>query len=253
MIVQKYNIFLTLEIFSYLCDRKTESEAQSIQMNITIIANGTFPTLPPVLKQLGEADWVVCCDGALEKYLQWYRQQSPRPCQEVSVVGDGDSLSPALLHEAQHEGLAIDCQQIAEQEYNDLTKAVRHVNERCKKLGDGPINVNILGATGKREDHTLGNISLLAYYAEQFPALRMAMHSDYGTFYPVEGTRSFHSRQGQQVSLFALKPDTPVSAKGLKYPIENRRFRWLWEATLNEALSDSFEVQGDSVIVFINR
>ena len=222
-------------------------------MNIIIIANGASPTLPPVLKLLNAADWVVCCDGALGKYLQWLHQQMPRPSQQVSVVGDGDSLSPSLLREAQHEGLNLDHQHVTEQEYNDLTKAVRYVDEKTRHIKGGKPHVDILGATGKREDHTLGNISLLAYYAEMYPELDFAMHSDYGTFYPVNGLRQFHSHKGQQVSLFSLKPDKPVSVIGLMYPIENRCFPWLWEATLNEALGDSFEVQGERVVVFLNR
>lgn len=223
-------------------------------MNIIIIANGTFPTLPPVLRLLSNADWVVCCDGALEKYLHWLRQQMPRPVQQqVSVVGDGDSLSPALLREAEHEGLGIDHHTITEQEFNDLTKAVRYVDEKTRHLKGEKMHVDILGATGKREDHTVGNISLLAYYAEMYPEMDFAMPGDYGTFYPVNGQRKFPSHKGQQISLFALKPNKPVSATGLVYPIEKRCFQWLWEATLNEAIGESFEVQGERVVVFINR
>lgn len=253
MIVQRYDIFLKLRIFSYLCSRETKLRIDYIPMNIIIIANGAFPTLPPVLKLMGEADWVVCCDGALEKYLQWYRQQSPRPQQKVAVVGDGDSLSPALLREAQHEGLDLDHQQISEQEFNDLSKAVRYVDDKTSHLKGDKIHVDILGATGKREDHTMGNISLLAYYNEMYPEMEFAMPGDFGTFYPVNGLRQFQSYQGQQVSIFALKPDKPVSVIGLMYPIENRCLEWLWEGTLNEALGESFEVSGERVIVYLKR
>jgi thiamine pyrophosphokinase len=221
-------------------------------MNITIIANGSFPTLPSVLSCLGEADRVVCCDGALEKYLPWVRRQNPRPVQQVAVVGDGDSLSPALLNEALHEGLPISHQQISEQESNDLSKAVRYAAEHTHHLNE-PIYVSILGATGKREDHTLGNIALLAYYSEHYPLMQFAMVGDYGTFYPVNGLRRFPSYPGQQVSLFALRSDITISVKGLKYPIENRCLEWLWQGTLNESLGDSFEVKGERVIVFQKR
>ena len=252
MIVQRYNIFFTSPFFSYLCGSETKLCIYYIQMNITIIANGSFPTLSSVLSCLGEADRVVCCDGALEKYLQWVRRQNPRPVQQVAVVGDGDSLSPALLNEALHEGLPISHQQISEQESNDLSKAVRYAAEHTHHLNE-PIHVSILGATGKREDHTLGNIALLAYYSEHYPLMQFAMVSDYGTFYPVNGLRRFPSYPGQQVSLFALRSDIPISVKGLKYPIENRCLEWLWQGTLNESLGDSFEVKGERVIVFQKR
>lgn len=219
-------------------------------MNIIIIANGTFPTLPPVLRQINEADMVVCCDGALANYLRWYRQQMPKPCHKVAVVGDGDSLSPALLKEAQNEHLELEHKQIDEQEYNDLTKAVRYA---VKNTDGMKSSITILGATGKREDHTLGNISLLAYYIQEFPGIEFSMPGDYGTFYPMYGTQTFVSEAGQQVSLFVLQPDVPVSVSGLKYPIQDRKIEWWWEATLNEAEGDSFTITGGRMLVYIKR
>lgn len=215
-------------------------------MNIIIIANGLFPTLPPVLNLLNGADMVVCCDGALEKYLRWYRQQMPRPEHPVAVVGDGDSLSPALLNEAKNAGINLSHHQIDEQEYNDLTKAVRYA------MSLGTVSqVTILGATGKREDHTLGNISLLAYYMQEYPGVAFSMPSDYGTFYPMLGQGSFASQPGQQVSLFVLDSHIPVTVSGLKYPIHDRCINWWWEATLNEAESSSFTVKGGRILVYL--
>lgn len=222
-------------------------------MYITILANGAFPTVPTVLQRLGAADMVVCCDGALGKYLQWYRRQHPRPLSTISVVGDGDSLSPSLLQEAHHEGLAIDHRLIAEQETNDLSKAVRYAYEKYRPKDSTSVHVDILGATGKREDHTLGNISLLSFYARQYPEFSFAMPSDYGIFFPVEGQRRFRTIPGQQVSIFALATDSPVSVKGLVYPIDNRCFQWLWEGTLNEAAGNSFEVSGERVVVYLKH
>ena len=217
-------------------------------MNIIVIANGVFPTLPPVLRCLGQSDAVVCCDGALEKYLRWYRQQSPRPTCPVAVVGDGDSLSPALLNEAKNAGINLTHQQVDEQEYNDLTKAVRYA------MGLGPVErVTILGATGKREDHTLGNISLLAYYQEMYAHVQFTMPTDYGTFYPMQGRGVFASHEGQQVSLFSLTPSVPITVKGLRYPIDNRCLTQWWQGTLNEAEGDNFEVTGGQLIVYLKH
>lgn len=117
--------------------------------------------------------------------------------------------------------------------------------------GAGFREVLILGATGLREDHSLGNISLLMLYAEEFG--RVEMLSDYGRFTPVLKTGVLESRKGQQVSLFSLFPFGTVSVRGLRYPIENRRLTAWWEGTLNEALGDEFEVilnEGAKVLVY---
>ena len=72
-----------------------------------------------------------------------------------AIVGDGDSLPEALKQQYAHLLHLED-----EQDYNDMTKATRFCMQR------GARKIAYIGATGKREDHTLGNISLLAYYCK---------------------------------------------------------------------------------------
>ena len=222
------------------------------EMNIIIIANGLFPEKPWVDTLLCHSDRVVCCDGAIEKYLRWHSRQTNLPTHPVDVVGDGDSLNPVLIAKAHHREIDIHHYMVEEQEYNDLTKATRHAMEEACRMGipDTEVSIDYIGATGLREDHTLGNVSLLAYYMEQYPGITLRMLSDYGIFIPMHGHRRFHSHAGQQISLFSLTPDKPVTVSGLRYPIENRCLTSWWQGTLNEAIGDSFEVQGGTIIVF---
>ena len=90
------------------------------------------------------------------------------------------------------------------------------------------------------EDHTLGNISLLAQYVTEFE--RVEMVSDFGWFTPLYRTTTLDSEPGQQVSLFSLYPNGRISVSGLRYPIEKRRLLYWWEATLNEATGKEFTV-----------
>jgi len=212
-------------------------------MNITIIANGDFPTRKAVLDGIATADKVVCCDGAFEKYVGW-KGRGPQP---VTVVGDGDSLAPEVLEAAAAAGVVFEWVRVEEQEMNDLTKAVRHV----VGLGEALESITIVGATGLREDHTLGNISLLAYYMEQYPDIRFRMLTDCGLFLPVRGEARIASRPGQQVSIFSLTPEVPVSVEGLRWPINNRPFTQWWQGTLNEAAADNFVVRGGTLLVYL--
>lgn len=186
-----------------------------------IVANGLFPSGDLALQLLEKAVCVIACDGAV---VQLERLRIP----DV-VVGDLDSL-PAEWCQRYKSRLY----RLSEQETNDLTKAVHYARRQ------GFREVLILGATGLREDHTLGNISLLATYSADFD--RIEMLSDYGIFTPISSTTTFDSEPGQQVSLFSLSPHEPISVSGLRYPIENRRLLSWWEATLNEALSTTFTV-----------
>lgn len=199
-----------------------------------ILANGDFPASPHSLGILQEAERVVCCDGAAQALLA-------HGIEPDAVIGDLDSLNDELK-----ERLCGRIIHVAEQDTNDLNKAFRY----C--LSKGWLDIIILGATGKREDHTLGNISLLADFAKQVPAIRMV--TDYGLFLPMLASGTISCTPGQQVSIFALEADTPIVSHGLKYPLNGLAPRRWWEATLNEALGDSFTLEfpkGKSLLLFL--
>ena len=216
-------------------------------MYIIVVANGQFPSSSALLNRFSSADSIVCCDGAFEIYFCWCRQHSFYS-KEVIVVGDGDSLPSDILDEARTQGQEVCRVVVSEQESNDLSKAVHFALQQIEGMDD--VKVDILGATGLREDHALGNISLLAYYAQEFPQVEFRMLSDYGYFQPVNGIRQFDSFPGQQVSIFSFSPEVPVSVSGLRYPIENRHLNWLWEGTLNESIGTTFKVSGGTMVVY---
>ena len=208
------------------------SEVQStLRADAVILAAGDFPTHPIPLGMLTKAaDRIICCDGAADRLLA-------AGFTPMAVVGDGDSISPEA-RERLSDRLHIE----SEQETNDLSKAVRYA------VRQGMHRLLILGATGRREDHTLGNISLLADY--QARGLDVEMWTDYGVFTPATGCQTFASRAGQQFSVFCLD-DAPLTLRDVRWPLEGRRITRWWQATLNKALTDTFRIETRGrVIVF---
>nr|MCR5193432.1 thiamine diphosphokinase [Bacteroidales bacterium] len=213
------------------------------------LANGPFPKRREALMAIKQSNLLICCDGAYMRLIESDIFANAKQIPEVHVVGDGDSLSSALRDDPPFATTFAPWS--SDQECNDLTKAVLY----SIKLGVG--RIVILGATGLREDHTLGNISLLAHYSTmktlEGNPLEVRMYSDHGYFTPLHATATLSSFPRQQVSLFSLTPGLPVSVEGLRYPIERRVFSQLWEATLNESIGTSFKVilHGEgSVLVF---
>ena len=182
-----------------------------------ILANGDFPRSAEPLRLLREAPFVVACDGAVRRY----------PAADV-VVGDGDSVPDALCSRLI---------QVNEQDDNDLTKATRY----C--LSHGRRRIVYLGATGRREDHALGNISLMARYAAEM-GVEPLMATDYGWFVVAKGDAVFESFAGQQVSIFNICC-TALRSEDLKW--EAYPYRQLWQGTLNEATSETFALGGDGI------
>lgn len=193
-----------------------------------IIANGEYPAAEQALAQLRVSDYVVCCDGGADAYIE-------RGGVPDAIVGDGDSLSVK-----NRERYASRIYYSPDQETNDQTKAVKYLMER------GYTHIAIIGATGKREDHTLGNIALLVEYMRAGANVRM--YTDYGVFIPCCGTRSFASHKGQAVSIFNISAKG-LHSKGLQYPIYD--FTSLWQGTLNRAEGAEFTIEAEGeYIVF---
>ena len=186
-----------------------------------IVANGQFPTHAIPLNILKNAQHLVCCDGAIRHLTPLTINHSP-----LTIIGDGDSVP-----EFYRDRLI----QITEQDDNDLTKATRYCVEHGWK------RIAYLGCTGKREDHTLGNISLLMRYYRDM-GVDGTMFTDYGFFTPAYGNRTFPSMKGQQVSLFNFGSHQ-LTSTGLHWDAYN--FQEWWQGTLNEALGEEFAITAD--------
>lgn len=195
-----------------------------------IVAAGEFPTTPLPLEILQSAKFVVCCDGAADRYIATGRVPD-------AIVGDGDSISTV-----NREKFAHLMHIISEQESNDQTKAVRFLMERGKH------RIAIVGATGRREDHTIGNISLLIEYARA--GCDICSFTDYGMFIPCNGTTTHRYHKGGQVSIFSITA-RDLSAEGLLYPIYD--FNNWWQGTLNECSEEEFTIKAKGeYLLFLN-
>lgn len=198
--------------------------------DVVILANGDYPSDPLVKEILETAPYVICCDGAFRHYMA--EGHTPK-----AIIGDGDSttkeekeLTKGLFHS------------IAEQDDNDLTKAVHFAQSQGKQ------HLLLLGATGKREDHTLGNITLLNYYFHH--GIDATMLTDHGMFHMYNGNHQFVSFPHQQISIFNFNCTT-LKSTGLQYPLYPLK-EW-WEGTLNEAEGEKFSIQadGDYLLFFV--
>jgi thiamine pyrophosphokinase len=197
-----------------------------------ILANGLFPAHPRPLDVLRTAERIVCCDGAAAGLVA-------AGFTPAAIVGDMDSL-PGDLRARFSDRLHSE----AGQADNDLAKSFRY----C--LQHGWRQLVILGATGLREDHTLGNLAWLADFANQAD---VALLTDTGVFAAIRRPTRFDSHPGQQVSLFTFDHQTMLHAQGLRYPVDNLRLTRWWQATLNEAGGEAFEVrsEGGPALVFL--
>lgn len=179
------------------------------QGETVILAAGEFPRKNSEAgRLLAAASRVICCDSAADAYRRRLRKEP------ALVIGDCDSV----------RGHFTSLVKISEQETNDLEKAIRY----C--LQKGWRNPVLLGVTGKREDHTLGNV---------FRALAFGLPvvTNEGRFIPVRKRAILTVRTGTPISVFATDPRTRMTSRGLVWPLDGVKFENLYCATLNRASS----------------
>ena len=196
-----------------------------------ILAAGDFPkTGGAAWSLLAGATRVVACDSAADAYRRRFRKWP------TVVIGDLDSISNAHLIPRSSSLVPV-----SDQNTNDLEKAINY----CAQQGwRKPV---IVGATGKREDHTLGNVFRALDYGCEIV-------TDTGRFVPVCGKATIKVAKGAAVSIFAPDAKTRMTSKGLEWPLDDVKFRNLYCATLNRATASRVTLTATKPIsVFIEE
>ncbi len=191
-----------------------------------ILAAGDFPSRGSEPERvLRSAERVVACDSAAASFRRRFRRWPD------VVIGDFDSLERKFPNLPAGERVARPYHfvHVAEQETNDLDKAIRHCREK------GWNDLVIVGATGLREDHTIGNV--YRALAAEIPVV-----SEYGTFHPVRGKLTLHVGKGAAVSVFASDSATKMTSRGLAWKLDDVKFVNPYCATLNRASAETITI-----------
>ena len=197
-----------------------------------LLVNGEFPTHPVPLRFLNSAETIICTDGSTDKLL--VHERTP----DV-IIGDMDSTK---LKEGDFKGVWILSQ---DQNKTDLQKTL----DWC--IANDLNGITVLGAMGNREDHSLGNLHVLAEFSRK---LKMKFVTNQAVIYSFQGKRTFSSLKGQQISIVAIENVKSISTVGLKYELNNEQFPPACNGISNKAISNEFTIETTEPIwLFINH
>lgn len=206
--------------------------------NIVIICDGSFPRTEYPRYLIRTADFIICCDGSLQKFIRNSKAIFGAERLPDRVVGDMDSLPESLRKK--HADIIV---KIDEQEHNDQTKAFRWAMENLTDIE----SITILGATGQREDHTIGNISLLMEYARMYDlegmGIQVQMITDHATIVAVTDTVEMDCGEGRQISILSPDNTLRIKSQGLRWKTDDVVFDNWWKATLNVAVQDNIRLE----------
>ena len=190
-----------------------------IQEPVVILANGNFPSHNAPLLILEDAGTIICCDGSVNNLAK--KSMEPH-----YILGDMDSIDDNLKIKYKEQLIKL-----PDQNKNDLLKTIQWVENKGVK------DATILGATGKRDDHSLANIFTLLQYSSP---LEIILYTNYGIFSVVQDEQKFDSFIGQQISLFATDPKIEVTSNNLKYNLNNKMLTTLYYGSLNQSINENF-------------
>ena len=191
-----------------------------------ILANGQYPSHPAPLNKLRNAGTIICTDGSANKILE-------NGLNANVIIGDMDS---STIDQNSFKGLYV---KISDQDNTDLDKAL----EWCKFNSLSPLTV--LGTSQLREDHTIGNLMLLANYSD---VLNINFVTDYFTITCHQGKRSFTSFKQQLVSILPVEDIHSITTEGLGFPLIDEPFPLSSRGISNRATGSQFIITSSGKI-----
>ena len=197
-------------------------------MHALIIAGGTPPKKKLLEQEMAQAQIHIGADSGGHVYLGYgYKPDI--------VVGDLDSFVYT-----RHEGIEV--LELPDQETNDLEKSLAYALEKGAKT------VCILGATGKRFDHSVKNLSVLLQYQEQYEDIRFK--DNYGELFLARSPYTPRLAVGTGISFFPVhSPIKNFSSNGVKYPLENSELAMgIHDGTSNEITSEEAVIYFDGIL-----
>ena len=199
---------------------------------VTVLANGSFPSHPIAKKYLNKSGTIICTDGAADKLIGSGRNPD-------IIIGDFDSTS---IKGKNRTGIWIET---PDQNKTDLEKTFEWcIMNNIKKIV-------LLGSSGKREDHTLGNLFTLAKYHDE---IKCEMITNYAKIICVSGENYIFADTNQTISIIATEPIESITLDGLQYNMKNESLLPSARAISNKAISDKFYLESTGkVLVFLNH
>ena len=201
-------------------------------MNALIVSGGNAPSEKLLKKYLSLCDFVIGADKGNECLIKY----DIKP--DLSL-GDFDSIDKEVLDTVDSSGAQV-LKFPPEKDYTDTEIAVMEALKRGAK------KIYLLGGTGTRVDHTLGNIGLILTTKKK--GAQLIMVDDNNEFYLAQSNMEIKGTYGNNISFHALS-DTVRNFKiqGAKYNLDGYDMNLLDpRAICNEFVDTPIKISFDS-------
>ncbi|MEL7598082.1 MAG: thiamine diphosphokinase [Clostridiaceae bacterium] len=206
-------------------------------MKIVIASGGAPPSLDLIQKELKDSDYIICADGGAN-YLYKYNI-----CPDI-LIGDFDSINKQILSYFKAKGSDI-VQYPSEKDYTDSEIAI------SKAMELNADEIILLGCTGTRVDHFLGNLGLLLKCLRK--GIAAYIKDDHNTILIADKSLSIFGKEREVFSLAAYYENVEnLTISGAKYPLNNFYLEVGNPITIsNEFLNKEVKIKFDKGILLI--
>ena len=189
-----------------------------------ILANGRPPKKRLLRSLLKETNFFVCADGGANTAASLGLKPN-------LIIGDLDSIRGRAIRKFSR----VPARRINDQNSTDLEKAITYLVRKGFK------DIIVIGATGGRLDHAVGNLSVLAKFSK---AARTKFVDDEAEVSYIGNEFHFEAPKGTIVSLIPLSLCEGIVTKGLKWELRNETLELGFrEGTSNKVVSSPVHIR----------
>ena len=167
-----------------------------------IICNGEIPNKEKIYTLAKESDLIICADGGAN------HAKSARIKPKI-IIGDLDSIKNSTKKYYSN----IEIIKIEDQNSTDLEKSLDYL------ISNKKFSATIIGATGKRIDHTLANISILLKY--HLKGMKLKIIEKRFEIFVATKYFSAITKIGKTISLIPITKCIGIKTSGLKYTLKS--------------------------------
>lgn len=198
---------------------------------VVLFLNGEVPHKAPILSNYQK---IYCTDGS----FHYLKTLGITP--DV-ITGDFDSINTTIFPNN------VKIINTPDQNYTDFEKALQLILEH------GFTSVDVFGASGKQQDHFLGNLNAAYKFKNQ---LLIHFYDNYSTYSFITNHFTLNKTLGKTISLIPFPETKGITTKGLQYPLKNEDLTLIDRiGTRNKAIEDEIEItykSGDLVLFIMD-
>ncbi len=196
---------------------------------VFLLLNGDAPKKKP---NTSKYDLICATDGA-------YNYLKKHHIQPNFISGDFDSIIkiPAKINTLETPN----------QDYTDFDKILKILFDK------GYYNIDVFGASGKEQDHFLGNLNTAITWRKK---LKLTFFDDYGSYFLADKTTNISDCIDKTVSLIPFPTAKNITTKGLQYALNGEDLKFGKRiGTRNKAVKNQIEITftKGNLFIFINK